>query len=255
MSGNQGVARVAAAVVLGGALLGAAWSVLALSEKFPDPDVASLDELHAAYGPRFFSQADEETLIRAFFRDRKGGFFLDVGSSHYEKDSTTYYLEKHLGWRGIAVDALEEFRVGYERFRPRTRFFAFFVTNEAAMPRDFHVYTRDTRISSGSLEHLRGLPGVKERHIETVTVPTATLDRLLASEAVDRVDFVSLDIEGSEPEALEGFDIDRYRPELLCVEIQTYTRGRVFAYFASHGYQPIEPYRNHDEVNTYFRRP
>ena len=95
---------------------------------------------------------------------------------------------------------------------------------------------------------------MKERHIRTVQVPTVTLDRLLASEGVDRVDFVSLDIEGSEPEALEGFDIDRYRPELLCVEIQTYTRDRVLGYFTSRGYVPVERYRDHDPVNMYFRR-
>ena len=81
-----------------------------------------------------------------------------------------------------------------------------------------------------------------------------SLDRLLAAEKVTNVDFVSLDIEGSEPEALEAFDIDRYRPELLCVEMQTYTRDRLLDYFTSHGYVPIEQYRQADPVNTYFRR-
>lgn len=65
---------------------------------------------------------------------------------------------------------------------------------------------------------------------------------------------MSLDIEGSEPEALEAFDIDLYRPELLCVEMQTYTRDRLLDYFTSHGYVPIERYREADQVNMYSRR-
>jgi FkbM family methyltransferase len=223
-------------------------------ESRPDIDEASLGALHAAYGPKIYSQGEEETLIRAFFRDRRKGFFLDVGASHFEKDSTTYYLEKHLGWKGIAVDALEEFRDGYQRFRPRTKFFAFFVTNEAGLAKDFHVYTRDTRISSGSLAQLRSLPKVKERFIKTVKVPTTTLDDLLTAEGVTEVDFVSLDIEGSEPEALEAFDLRRYRPELLCVESQTYTREALLDYFAGSGYELIEKYREADHVNLYFRR-
>lgn len=217
-------------------------------------ETAPIGVIRETYGPSLYSQGEEETLIRAFFQDRTGGFFLDVGASHYEKDSTTYYLEKHLGWRGIAIDALEEFRVDYERYRKGTQFFAFFVTNQAELPKEFYVYTRDTRISSGSIEQLRGLPRVKDRHIKKIQVPSITLNQLLSAQEVHKVDFVSMDIEGSEPEALEGFDIERYRPDLLCIEIQTYTRDRLLAYFASHGYVPIEPYRRVDPVNLYFRR-
>jgi hypothetical protein len=62
-----------------------------------------------------------------------------------------------------------------------------------------------------------------------------------------------MDIEGSEPEALQGFDIERYRPELVCIETQAYTFDRLLAYFASRGYGLIEPYRSVDQVNLYFR--
>jgi FkbM family methyltransferase len=219
----------------------------------PD-ETAPIEVIRETYGPPMYSQGEEETLIRAFFKDRTGGFFVDVGASHYQKDSTTYYLEKHLGWRGIAIDALEEFRSDYERYRKGTQFFTFFVTNRTELPKDFYVYTRDTRISSGSIEQLRGLPRVKDRYIKKTQVPSITLNHLLGAQGVHKVDFVSMDIEGSEPEALEGFDIERYRPELVCIEIQSYTRDRLLAYFASHGYVPIEPYRQVDAVNQYFRR-
>jgi hypothetical protein len=32
------------------------------------------------YGPDRFSEHAEEWLVRDFFRDRRGGFFVDVGS-------------------------------------------------------------------------------------------------------------------------------------------------------------------------------
>jgi len=56
--------------------------------------------LHARYGDALYSQDAEETLIRAFFEDRRNGVFLDVGAGDPVKNSTTYYLENHLGWRG-----------------------------------------------------------------------------------------------------------------------------------------------------------
>ena len=55
--------------------------------------------------------------------------------------------------------------------------------------------------------------------------------------------------------ALAGFDIDRFKPELVCIEahsskeIETFIRD----YFESHGYELIEEYLPHDYVNWYFR--
>jgi FkbM family methyltransferase len=258
MASRRMLRRIAVAAVSVAAALVAGWwwsgigsrSSVAVLPTWTAP----FDEISSVYGPRLYSQEHEETLIRAFFQDRKNGFFLDVGASDFQHNSTTYYLEKHLGWRGIAVDALEEFRDGYERFRKGTQFFASFVTSQAGAPKDFFRYERDTRISSGSLEQLRGLPRVKDRYIKTIKVPSVTLDQLLRAKGVEKVDFVSLDIEGFEPEALEGFDIGRYRPDLLCVEIQPHTRDRILSYFASHGYEVIRPYAEVDPVNLYFRR-
>ena len=78
---------------------------------------------------KLYSQNDEELIIRDFFGDRKGGFFVDVGCADYRYNSTTYYLEKHLNWSGIAVDALDEYRQGYFNNRPNTKFFNFIATN------------------------------------------------------------------------------------------------------------------------------
>ena len=60
-----------------------------------------------------------------------------------------------------------------------------------------------------------------------------------------------MDIEGHEPEALEGFDIERFRPELLVIEGKS---GRVTRYLNRHGYHEILRYRAYDHVNRYFRR-
>src|SRR5512139_1661416 len=69
-------------------------------------------------GKKKFSQFNEELIIRHFFDDRRGGTFVDVGAWHYRDGSTTYYLESHLGWSGIAVDAQDSVRKGYLDHRP-----------------------------------------------------------------------------------------------------------------------------------------
>ena len=202
--------------------------------------------LHVRYGDALYSQDDEETLIRAFFDDRRNGVFLDVGAGDPVKNSTTYYLEKHLGWHGIAADALTEYAADYARLRPATRFFSYFVGDRSGLKRDFYA-SPDRDFSSGSGDDPRG--GSYQRR----QVSTITLDDLLGREGVAHVDFLSLDIEGAEPAALAGFSIGRFQPGLACVEIHSAEHGRAISeYFTLHGYREIIAYRAIDGINRYF---
>ena len=69
--------------------------------------------------------AVSELLIRYHFRDTNDGFYIDVGCSDPRINSTTFYLEEHQNWSGMGIDPLEYLRPGWERFRPRSKFFAF----------------------------------------------------------------------------------------------------------------------------------
>ena len=84
-----------------------------------------------------------------------------------------------------------------------------------------------------------------------VEVETSTLDTLLERQGVEKIDFLSMDIEGAELAALKGFDIKRFRPDLCCIE--TDRRDAVVAYFESNGYELIEKYLKADKMNLYFR--
>lgn len=202
--------------------------------------------LHARYGEALYSQDDEETLIRAFFNDRRNGVFLDVGAGDPVKNSTTYYLEKHLGWRGIAVDALAEYAAAYQRQRPNTRFYSYFVGEETGRRHDFFA-SPDRDFSSGTGDDPRA-GSYQKREVSTIT-----LDDLLGREGVSHVDLVSMDIEGEEPAALAGFSIGRTRPDLACVEVHSPEHGRAInEYFTLHGYREVTAYRALDPINRYF---
>jgi FkbM family methyltransferase len=196
-----------------------------------------------------YSQHKEELIARDFFRDRRDGVFLDVGCASPIQDSNTYYLEKHLGWSGLAVDALPEFAQPWQRKRPRSRFFNFYVSDHADTVEPF--YRAALRGTSSVRKPEKG-PGGKEMASEEIQVPTTTLNKLLDTNGVKHVDFLSMDIEGHEPAALAGFDIERFRPALACVEAKPENRQKILGYFAAHGYQQLQRYLAHDPVNYYF---
>jgi len=195
-----------------------------------------------------YSQHDEELIIRDFFQDRRDGVFLDVGCAWPIKASNTYYLEHDLGWSGIAVDALPDYAAAWKRRRKRSRFLQYAVTDQAdGVISFFRSELLGISMLRPAQEHLD--KGVK---FEEIKVPTSTLTLLLDNAGVARVDFLSMDIEGSEVPALAGFDVERFRPGLACIESKPANRDGIDAYFAAHGYERLDRYLLRDAVNYYY---
>lgn len=215
--------------------------------KAPEPRATSAARILAE--KPLYSQSKEEIVIRNFFKDRRHGFFLDVGCASPLTNSNTYYLEHHLGWTGIGVDALAEYAPAWKLKRPGSKFFAFLVSDHADTVDPF--YRAELRGIS-SVEKRRNAPGGDAVKWEEIRVPTITLNKLLDANRVTRIDFLSMDIEGHEPQALAGFDVERFKPELVCIEAKPENREKIMKYFSDHGYRRLRRYIPYDEVNYYF---
>jgi hypothetical protein len=108
-------------------------------------------------------------------------------------------------------------------------------------------------LSSTEADHVKEFPGAEAADVREIKVPTITLNELLDKQGVKKIDFLSMDIEESEPPALAGFDIDRFKPSLVCIEVSPSVREKIHAYFIAHDYERIEAYLKHDTVNWYYR--
>jgi len=206
-----------------------------------------LEDLDRKYGKKRYSYSNEETLIRDVFQDERNGYFVDVGASHYQKLSNTYFLEKNLGWKGIGIDAQDRYAADYLRYRPNTKYLAYFVGDRKASGKqvEFLVDLENEYLSSG-------VDAAVVHRSTKMLVPSITLDELLEREGVTRVDFVSMDIEDGEPAALEGFSIGRWKPRLLCVEMHEVGAPAIRGYFSRNGYVQLVSYAFIDLLNGYF---
>ena len=200
------------------------------------------------YGPKKNSYSEEEWSIRDFFNDRRDGFFVDVGANDYKFTSNTYYLDTVLNWRGIAVEPQKQFEADYLKFRPRTKFVSFFVSDASNQQAKMYVLKKNSLIASGN----RGFTEQVGEKATEIEVPTIALTDLLDSEGVKKIDFLSIDIELSEPKALAGFDVERFRPELVCIEAPPQVRQQILDYFARHHYTIVGKYLRADINNLYF---
>ena len=212
-----------------------------------------MELLRQRYGPAHYSEREEEWMIRDYFQDRPGGVFVDVGANHYQNSSKTYYLESKLGWSGLAIEPQREFAADYAKYRPRTKFFPIFVSDKSNETARLHIIKKLSMVASSDGDFVKkfGDPD------EVREVPTITLTDLLDAEGISRIDFLSIDIELHEPQALKGFDIQRFKPALVCIEALLPVRQQILDYFAAHGYVVVGKYVWVDLENLYFapRRP
>ncbi len=202
-----------------------------------------------------YSFFGEELIIRDFFQDRQGGFFVDVGCAYAIGANNTYYLEKHLGWTGIGIDALNDYAAEWKDKRPNSKFFNFLVTDNSEGSDRFYKSSRiglsstNQNNADGFEEDPRGRAKTEEIQVKKIAL-TDLFDR----EGIKKIDLLSLDIEGHELKALKGLDLERFSPELIVTETGFDLKGELPKYLNQHGYQQIQRYVPMDEVNSYYCR-
>ncbi len=198
-----------------------------------------------------WSQKFEELVMRDFFQDRKGGFYLDIGCYLPRELSTTYYLEHELSWRGIGVDVQEGYGKAWKKYRPESKFFAYAVADTDGQKLKFNVMGTIASIGKERMENLLESADIKPQFVEK-EFTTITLNTLLEQEGVERVDLLHMDVEGAELLVLAGFDIQRYKPELCSVAQDSGKPDEIRAYFEANGYRQIEKYLPVEHADLYF---
>jgi len=187
----------------------------------------------------FYSQIGQDKWVsEKIFPGVKNGFFLDVGSGDGTFNSNTKTLEQK-GWTGICVDPHPH------HMEDRTcQIFKEVVSNESGKKVRFWTGGEKNLDSFwGGIENT--LEGEAKRIIQTAPFEdftTVTLgDILERAKAPQFINFVSLDIEGGEVNALKGFPFDHYQMGALAVEhnYQEPKRTEIKDLMESHGYKRV----------------
>lgn len=190
------------------------------------PLVRMMHEVQGMLTPGFpyASQAGQDQVVERILKGKRGGRFLDIGAYDGRTGSNSLYFEKYLGWTGVLVEPVKQHRQTAEMWRtsPCLPYAIADTDGEATFIAVTRGYTQMSGLEgdydAAMLTRVRSDP----RHAEDrITVQTRSLDSLFAETGMDRVDFVSLDIEGGELSALRGFDHARHRVDVWAIENNT----------------------------------
>jgi hypothetical protein len=85
--------------------------------------------------------------------------------------------------------------------------------------------------------------------VEEIKVEVKKLDTVLSRINLEKIDFVSIDTEGTELEVLMGFDINRWKPILFIIE-NNFEESKFLDYLRDFGYK----FSQRIGVNDFFTR-
>lgn len=162
-----------------------------------------------------YSQNFEDVLLNRLFPDDYRGFYIDVGASHPTVGSVTAHFYAR-GWNGVNVEPSCSFEQ-LHRERPRDVNLHLALSNRAGLA-TFYEFPEAPGLSSFH-QDVAAL-SIARFHFRCVTrpVPVATLEQVCREHVRRPIDFLSIDVEGSEREVLEGADFRRFRPRVIIVE-------------------------------------
>lgn len=68
----------------------------------------------------YLGQANQDKFILNILKEKKNGFFLEIGSNHPININNTYLLEKEYDWKGIMVEYNPVYLPLYKEHRPNS---------------------------------------------------------------------------------------------------------------------------------------
>jgi len=177
---------------------------------------------------KYYSQHGEDFLLWEFFDRKPSGFFVDIGAFDGVHLSNSYSFEQQ-GWKGICVEAHPKYFNLCMNARPRSiSVNAACVGDESVESVDF--LTEELGLLSGittgrETDVLRRYTsrGLEFDGFKSVRVKAVTLNRLFEEHLPPdtEIDFISIDVEGSEFDILKGFSFELYQPRVIVFEANT----------------------------------
>ena len=174
--------------------------------------------------PLFFSQAGQDRLIDRLLGGKRDGVFVDIGGYDGVTGSNTLFFEVFRNWTGILVEPSPTQLKLAENAR-KCPCLGYAVAGKSGKA-DFMEVTSGYTQMSGFLDSydadLLSKVRTNPQHKEVIhNLPKKTLQSILEEQKLNKIDFLSLDVEGGEMDILTNFPFDKFDIDVFSIENNT----------------------------------
>ena len=163
-----------------------------------------------------YSMDGEDLIIADYFKNKENGFYIDVGCYHPIHRNNTFLLHNK-GWNGINID-IHNFSIElFNYLRPNDINYNFAISDKKEI---ISMYFQKELSQLSTIDYnqaKKSLQGqIKEKKIQAFTLD----DVLVFSNSENRkIDLLDIDVEGADLKVLQGLSFQKFKPEIICVEI------------------------------------
>ena len=163
----------------------------------------------------YYSYGCIDAIIQNIFKNKQKGFYVDVGCGHPIKNNNTYLLNKK-GWGGVNIDLDQDNIDLFNIYRKNDYNFVSAVSDKV---KDVDLYFYHSKSAINTINK-----NVADHQKAIVTnikkIQSNTLNNILDKSPFNnkKIDFLTIDVEGSELSVLKSFDFIKYSPKVIVVE-------------------------------------
>ena len=163
-----------------------------------------------------YSMDKEDLVVEEYFKNKKKGFYVDVGCYHPLQRSNTMLLYQK-GWRGINID-ISDFSIKLFKFlRPDDLNFNLAVSNKEGNIEMFFQKKLSQLSTINENQAKKAFQGNILKKIIASKRLTSIIDESKYKD--QKIDFLNIDVEGADFEVLQSLNFNKYSPEIICIEL------------------------------------
>ena len=155
--------------------------------------------------------------MKEYFKDKKKGFYIDVGCYHPIRLSNTRFLYEK-GWRGINIDINKKSVDLFKIARKNDINLNIAVGSKNKIS---NIYFQKELFHANTLNYRHAKKFLKKIIKKKTNV--STLDLIINKYFnKKKIDFIDIDVEGNDLEVLQGLNLSKYEIDLISIEMHGY---------------------------------
>ena len=185
-----------------------------------------------------YSMDGEDVVISNYFKNKEKGLYIDIGCYHPIHRNNTFLLFKK-GWQGMNVD-IHDFSIELFNYaRPKDLNYNFAVSNKNEKVKMFFQKELSQLSTIDQNQAKKAFQGtIKEKEIQAYT-----LNEILNFSKLNnkKIDLLDIDVEAADLKVLQGLSFEKFKPELICIEIheKNLKENETFKFLKDYNYELI----------------
>ena len=173
-----------------------------------------------------------QDLFVDYILNKDNGFFVEVGACDGLVHSNTFWLEKNRNWNGILCEPAKFWHEKLLKNRPNC------IIEKKPIFIESQKFVNFC-LEKGGRSYIEN--NNKKKRENVFSLESISLNQLFLKHSVDRIDYLSIDTEGSEFDILNNLDFTKFKPSIITIEhaYDKLKRKKIFYLLKNNNYSRV----------------